>query len=73
MLEKIKPYPLEPIKPSDEWQKIDRVVKQAQDQFLQIKPGELSPAVKAILAHDYTPEGRAAKQLMESLDSEDNK
>lgn len=73
MLEKIKPYPLEPIKPSDEWQKIDRIVKQAQDQFLQIKSGELSPAAKAILAHDYTPEGRAVKQLMESLDSEDNK
>lgn len=72
MLEKIKPYKLEPVKPSDEWQKIDRIVKQAQDQFLQIKPGELSPAAKAILAHDYTPEGRAVKQLMESLDSEEH-
>lgn len=71
MPEKFRPYKLEPIKPSDEWQKIDRIVKQAQDQFLQIKPGELSPAAKAILAHDYTPEGRAVKQLMESLDSEE--
>lgn len=73
MLEKIKPYPIEPIKPTDEWQKIDKVVKQAQDQFLRIKPGELSPAAKAIFAHYYTPEGRAVKQLMESLDSEEAK
>ena len=73
MLEKIKPYKHKPIKPSDEWQKIDKLVKQAQAQFLQIRPGELSPAAKAILAHDYTPEGRAVKELMESIDSEEAK
>ena len=63
-------YPIEPIKPSNEWRKIGTIVKQAQDQFLRSEPGEISPSAKTILAHDYTPEGRAVKKLMEQLDKE---
>lgn len=74
---KFKPYPLEPIKPSDEWQKIDQLVHNAQAQFLKgDKPSPIAERImenyKNKLAWNYTPAGQLVKTIMESLDSEDN-
>lgn len=75
---KFKPYPLEQIKPTDEWQKIDRLVQNAQAQFLEAgKPSPIAERLmenyKNQLAWNYTPAGQLVKTIMESLDSEDNK
>lgn len=73
---KFNPYPLEPIKPSDEWQKIDRLVHHAQTQFLEA--GKLSPIAERImenyknqLAWNYTPAGQLMNELIKELDKED--
>lgn len=63
---------------SEEWERIDKAIQNAQEQFLKgDKPSPIAERImenyKNQLAWSYTPAGQLVKTIMESLDSEDNK
>lgn len=74
MLEKIKPYPLEPIDLSAEntkvWEQVNKAVKHWMDSYMEPGPNGLSDADLAYLAHLYTPHDRLVAKIMEQLDKE---
>lgn len=73
MLEKIKPYPIEPLTEKD-LESCDEIRK-AINRWLKeyTKPGHngISEADKAYLANLYTPQGRLVTKLLEQLDKEE--
>ena len=73
MLEKIKPYPIEPVTKKD-IESCDEISKAINRWFKEYtKPGAngVSGADKAFLAHLYTPQGQIVTKIMEQLDKEE--
>ena len=73
MLEKIKPYPIEPLTEKDieSCDGISEAINRWFNEYAEPGPNGISEADRAYLASLYTPQERFLRKLYEQLDKED--